>query len=150
MDNTPDGRPGTSNQPRRKPGRPKKRQEPDDQDRVIFEHDAVTVDLDDQSEPEDPEEEAEVQGTPATPAANLVHQAARDLKLKMPEYKSKRGSDPQVHLQAFESWANLRELPRSEWRACFPQTLRGVAQTWYFNYPPESLPTYKATTKAFV
>ena len=38
---------------------------------------------------------------------------ARDLKLKMPEYKGKKGSDPQVHVQAFENWAELRGLPRA-------------------------------------
>ena len=32
---------------------------------------------------------------------------------------------------------------------CFPQTLRGAAQTWYFNYPPEQFPTYKSMSKAF-
>ncbi|MCO5594520.1 hypothetical protein L7F22_048552 [Adiantum nelumboides] len=77
-------------------------------------------------------------------------QAAKDLKLKMPEFKGKKGSDPKVHIQAFESWASLRELPRTEWRVCFPQTLRGAAQTWYFNYPSEQLVTYKATSKAFI
>ena len=32
---------------------------------------------------------------------------------------------------------------------CFPETLRGAAQAWYFNYPPEQLPTYKSISKAF-
>ncbi|MCO5598092.1 hypothetical protein L7F22_052183 [Adiantum nelumboides] len=76
--------------------------------------------------------------------------ASKDLKLKMPEFKGKKGNDPKVHIQAFESWASLKQLPRTKWRVCFSQTLRGVAQTWYFNYPPEQLVTYKATSKAFV
>ncbi|MCO5560876.1 hypothetical protein L7F22_014496 [Adiantum nelumboides] len=84
------------------------------------------------------------------PGMNSKKQAAKDLKLKIPEFKGKKGSDPKVHIHAFESWVSLRELPRTEWRVCFPQTLKGVAQTWYFNYPLEQLVTYKATTKAFI
>ena len=82
------------------------------------------------------------------PAPHNAPSATRELKLRIPEFKGKKGRDPQVHIQAFENWATLRELPRSEWRKCFPQTLRGVAQTWYFNYPPEQLPTYTAISKA--
>ena len=77
-------------------------------------------------------------------------EVTRDLKLKMPEYKGKKGSDPQVHVQAFESWAEVRGLPRHDWRVCFPQTLRGTAQKWYFNYPPTSLTTFKQMSKALV
>ena len=61
----------------------------------------------------------------------------KELKLKMPEFKGKKG-DPQVHVQAFENWAVFRELPRKDWKDCFPQTLRGTAQKWYFNYPRET------------
>lgn len=53
-------------------------------------------------------------------------------------------------MQVFEGWAALRELPRTEWRVCFPQTLKGLAQKWYFNYPLEKLTSYKMVTKAFV
>ncbi|MCO5568694.1 hypothetical protein L7F22_022393 [Adiantum nelumboides] len=84
------------------------------------------------------------------PRTVLKKQAAKDLKLKMLEFKGKKGSVPKVHIQAFENWASLRELPRIEWRVCFPQTLKGIAQTWYFNYPPEQLVTYKAISKAFI
>lgn len=72
----------------------------------------------------------------------------KDLKLRMPEYKGKKGGDPQVHVQAFESWAVFRELPRGDWKVCFPQTLRDTAQKWYFNYPPDKIPTYKMMSKA--
>ncbi|MCO5581530.1 hypothetical protein L7F22_035416 [Adiantum nelumboides] len=78
------------------------------------------------------------------PVTTSKKQAAKYLKLKLPEFKGKKGSDPKVHIQAFESWASLRKLPRMEWRLWFPQMLRGVAQTWYFNYPLEQLVTYKA------
>lgn len=44
----------------------------------------------------------------------------------------------------------FRELPRADWKVCFPQTLRGAAQKWYFNYPPVKLPTYKQLSKALV
>ena len=68
---------------------------------------------------------------------------ASDLKLKMPEYKGKKGSDPLVHVQAFKNWAEVRGLlPKAEWRVCFPQTLLGTTQKWYFNYPLENLTSY--------
>ena len=51
----------------------------------------------------------------------------KSLKLKMPDFSGKKGKDPQVHVQAFESWAGYRELPKEEWRECFPQTLKGSA-----------------------
>ncbi|MCO5600078.1 hypothetical protein L7F22_054186 [Adiantum nelumboides] len=66
-------------------------------------------------------EEAPEEQEPGTASKK---QAAKDSKLKMLEFKEKKGSDP--------------------------KTLRGVAQTWYFNYPPEQLVTYKATSKAFI
>ncbi|KAI5056664.1 hypothetical protein GOP47_0028482 [Adiantum capillus-veneris] len=31
------------------------------------------------------------------------------------------------------------ELPRADWRVCFPQTLRRAAQKWYCYYPHESI-----------
>lgn len=68
----------------------------------------------------------------------------------MPEFKGKKGRDPQVHVKAFENWAVCRDLPKSDWTACFPQTLKGTAQKWYYNYPPEKLPTYKIMAKALV
>lgn len=76
--------------------------------------------------------------------------ATKDLKLKMPEFKGKKGRDPQVHIQAFESWATLQQLPKANWKACFPQTLKSTAQKWYFNFPPENLTSYKVTAKALI
>ena len=52
----------------------------------------------------------------------------KDLKLKMPEFKGTKGTDPQVHMQAFESWATLQQLPKADGKACFPQTLKGTSQ----------------------
>ena len=72
------------------------------------------------------------------------------VKLKMPDFSGKKGKDPQVYVQAFESWAEYRELPKGEWRECFPQTLKGPAQKWYFNYPPDNLETYKQLAKALI
>ncbi|MCO5604029.1 hypothetical protein L7F22_058186 [Adiantum nelumboides] len=98
------------------------------------------------SEPEPGQPDQEASRTPVRGEGEV----ARDLKLKMPEYKGKKGRDPQVHVQAFESWAEIRGLPRADWRVCFPQTLRGAAQKWYFNYPPTSLTTFKQMSKALV
>ena len=39
----------------------------------------------------------------------------KSLKLKMPDFNGKKGKDPQVRVQAFESWAGYRELPKEEW-----------------------------------
>ncbi|MCO5561921.1 hypothetical protein L7F22_015546 [Adiantum nelumboides] len=141
MENTPEDGAGTSTQSRRRPGRPRKRSEVKEVDRVTFDQ----ADVSDHEVMADNEDAHEQE-----PGTVLKKQAAKDLKLKMPEFKGKKGSDPKVHIQAFESWASLRELPRTEWRVCFPQTLRGIAQIWYFNYPPEQLVTYKATSKAFI
>ena len=55
-----------------------------------------------------------------------------------------------MHVQAFESWVEYRELPKEEWRECFPETLKGPAQKWYFNYPPKKLGTYKQLAKALI
>ena len=76
---------------------------------------------------------------PETLVRKKRKRVANELKLKMPEYKGKKGSDPAVHVQAFENWAEVRGLPKAEWRVCFPQTLLGTTQKWYFNYPPENL-----------
>ena len=83
-------------------------------------------------------------------AARNQPAATKDLKLKMPEFRGKKGRDPQVHLQAFESWATLQQLPKVDWKACFPQTLKGSAQKWYFNFPSEKLTSYKATSRALI
>ncbi|MCO5574277.1 hypothetical protein L7F22_028059 [Adiantum nelumboides] len=142
MENTPEDGAGTSTQTRRRPGRPKKRSDAGEVDRVTFDQ----ADLSDHEAMADNEEAPEDQ----EPGTASKKQAAKDLKLKMPEFKRKKGSDPKVHIQAFENWASLRELPRTEWRVCFPQMLKGIAQTWYFNYPPEQLVTYKEASKAFI
>ncbi|MCO5564628.1 hypothetical protein L7F22_018294 [Adiantum nelumboides] len=142
MKNTPEDGAGTSTQTRRQPSRPKKRSDAEEVDRVTFDQ----ADLSDHEAMADNKEAPEEK----EPGTASKKQAAKDLKLKMPELKGKKGSNSKVHIQAFESWASLRELPRTEWRVCFPQTLRGVAQTWYFNYPLEQLVMYKATSKAFI
>ncbi|MCO5571745.1 hypothetical protein L7F22_025493 [Adiantum nelumboides] len=142
MENTPEEGAGTSTQTRRRPGRPRKRSEVEEVDRVTFDQ-ADVSDHEVMADNKDAHEEQE-------PGMVLKKQAAKDLKLKMLEFKENKGSDPKVHIEEFESWASLRELPRTEWRVCFPQTLRGIAQTWYFNYPSEQLVTYKATSKAFI
>ena len=67
----------------------------------------------------------------------------KPLKMKMPNFNGKKGKNPQVHVQDFESLAGYKELPKEEWWECFPQTVKGPAQKWYFNYPPENLGTYK-------
>ncbi|MCO5555870.1 hypothetical protein L7F22_009415 [Adiantum nelumboides] len=119
MESTPEDGAGTNTQTRRRSGRPKKRLDAEEVDRVTFDQ----ADLSNHEAMADNKEAPEEQ----EPGTTSKKQAAKDLKLKMPEFKGKK-----------------------EWRVCFPQTLRGVAQTWYFNYPPEQLGTYKATSKAFI
>ena len=43
------------------------------------------------------------------------------VKLKMPDFSGKKGKDPQVHVQAFESWAEYRELPKGNGGNAFPR-----------------------------
>ncbi|MCO5558092.1 hypothetical protein L7F22_011668 [Adiantum nelumboides] len=107
MEDTPKNGAGTSTQTRIRPGRPKRRADTEDLDRVTF-------DQADLSDHEAVADNAEALGD-QEPGTGSKH-AAKDLKLKMPEFKGKKGSDPKVHIQAFQSWASLRELPRTEWR----------------------------------
>lgn len=149
-----DNQAGASNSTahRRQSGRNNRRRPaPDQQEEHIPIGRVFPEDHEDQhQEPEAEEENEQLEQQPPNDPADPARNVAMDLKLRMPEYKGKKGRDPQVHIQAFESWAVLRGLPRRDWRVCFPQTLRSAAQKWYFNYPPENLTTYKQTSKALV
>lgn len=43
----------------------------------------------------------------------------KELKLKMPEFKGKKGRDPQVHVQAFESWQCSESCPGQTGKSVF-------------------------------
>ncbi|MCO5599979.1 hypothetical protein L7F22_054086 [Adiantum nelumboides] len=95
MENTPEDGAGTNRQIRKRPGRPKKRSDKEDLDRVTFDQ----VDLFDHEAMVDKAKAPRGQ----EPGTNS-RQAAKDLKLKMPRFKGKQGSDPKVHIQTFERW----------------------------------------------
>ena len=71
-------------------------------------------------------------------------------KLNLPVFKGSRKADPDVHIQAFEQWARLKGVDSDEYENYFPTTLKESAQKWYYHYPPEKLPTYQQTKRAFL
>ena len=72
------------------------------------------------------------------------------VKLTLPVFKGRKKADPDVHIQAFEQWAKMKGVDMGEYGDFFSTTLKEVAQKWYFTYPPEKLPTYEMTKRAFV
>ncbi|MCO5566877.1 hypothetical protein L7F22_020560 [Adiantum nelumboides] len=110
MENRQEDRARSNTPMRRQFGQPRKKFEVEDLDRVTFDpedhsnHEAMAKNT------KAPRQELEL-------VVNLACQAARDLKLNMLEFKGKKESDPKVHVQAFKSRANLKELPKTYWRA---------------------------------
>ena len=72
------------------------------------------------------------------------------VKLNLPVFKGRRKADPDVHIQAFEQWAKMKGVDIGEYGDFFSTTLKEAAQKWYFTYPPEKLPTYELTKRAFL
>ena len=72
------------------------------------------------------------------------------VKLSLPVFKGRKKADPDVHIQAFEQWAKMKGVDIGEYGDFFSTTLKEVAQKWYFTYPPEKLPTYELTKRAFL
>ncbi|MCO5564659.1 hypothetical protein L7F22_018325 [Adiantum nelumboides] len=72
-----------------------------------------------------------------------------DLKIACPIFKSKKPDDPDVHIQAFEQYAELKHILEEEWEEYFPHTLKEAARKWYYHYPASKLQSYRKLKKAF-
>ena len=73
-----------------------------------------------------------------------------NFKLDLPVFKGKKKANPDVHIQAFERQVKLKGVDLDEYEDYFRTTLKESAQKWYYHYPPEKLPTYQVTKKAFL
>ncbi|MCO5559970.1 hypothetical protein L7F22_013574 [Adiantum nelumboides] len=73
-----------------------------------------------------------------------------DLKIACPMFKGKKHDDPDVHIQAFEQYAELKHIMEEEWGEYFPHTLKEAARKWYYHYPASKLQAYKKLKKAFI
>ncbi|MCO5603291.1 hypothetical protein L7F22_057440 [Adiantum nelumboides] len=62
----------------------------------------------------------------------------------------KKHDDPDVHIQAFEQYAELKHILKEEWGEYFPHTLKEAARKWYYHYPASKLQSYKKLKKAFI
>ncbi|MCO5609174.1 hypothetical protein L7F22_063397 [Adiantum nelumboides] len=72
-----------------------------------------------------------------------------DLKIACPILKGKKHDDPDVHIQAFEPYAELKHI-LEEWGEYFPHTLKEAAKKWYYHYPASKLQSYRKLKKAFI
>ncbi|MCO5594121.1 hypothetical protein L7F22_048142 [Adiantum nelumboides] len=73
-----------------------------------------------------------------------------DLKIACPIFKGKKHDDPDVHIQAFELYAELKHILEEEWGEYFPHTLKEGARKWYYHYPTSKLQAYRKLKKAFI
>ncbi|MCO5604422.1 hypothetical protein L7F22_058587 [Adiantum nelumboides] len=73
-----------------------------------------------------------------------------DLKIACHIFKGKQHDDPDVHIQAFEQYAELKHIEEGEWGEYFPHTLKDAARKWYYHYPASKLQSYKKLKKAFI
>ncbi|MCO5607003.1 hypothetical protein L7F22_061194 [Adiantum nelumboides] len=73
-----------------------------------------------------------------------------DLKIACPIFEGKNHDDPDVHIQAFEQYAELKHIMEEEWGEYFPHTLKKAARKWYYHYPASKLQLYKKLKKAFI
>ena len=95
MEDYTEERAGTSTlKQKKKSGRPKKGGVQEEQNRTVTEDQEDQFEQDIRLEPKIQEENSE----PMEPAVNLARHASKDLKLKIPEFRGKRGRDPQIHL----------------------------------------------------
>ncbi|MCO5548323.1 hypothetical protein L7F22_001780 [Adiantum nelumboides] len=53
--------------------------------------------------------------------------------------QGKSRDDPDVHIQVFEQYAELKHIAEQEWGEYFPHTLKEAARKWYYHYPAGSL-----------
>ncbi|MCO5550320.1 hypothetical protein L7F22_003804 [Adiantum nelumboides] len=73
-----------------------------------------------------------------------------DLKIACPIFKGKEHDDPDVHIHAFEQYAELKHILEEEWGEYFPHTLKEAARKWYYHYSASKLQTYRKLKKAFI
>ncbi|MCO5572865.1 hypothetical protein L7F22_026624 [Adiantum nelumboides] len=73
-----------------------------------------------------------------------------NLKIACPIFKGKKHDDRDVHIQAFEQYAELKHVLEKEWGEYFPHTLKEAARKWYYHYPASKLKAYKKLKKAFI
>ncbi|MCO5596983.1 hypothetical protein L7F22_051054 [Adiantum nelumboides] len=71
-----------------------------------------------------------------------------DLKIACPIFKGKKHDDPDVHIQAFEQFAELKNILEEKWGEYFPHILKEAAMKWYYHYPASKLQSYKKLKKA--
>lgn len=81
---------------------------------------------------------------------SIGRNAIVDVKLSLPVLKGSKKSDPDVHIQAFEKWEKLKGMDSAENGDYFPNTLKESAQKWFYHYPPDRIPTYESTKRAFL
>ncbi|MCO5572984.1 hypothetical protein L7F22_026746 [Adiantum nelumboides] len=70
-------------------------------------------------------------------------------KIACPIFKGKKHDDPDVHIQAFEQYVELKHI-MEEWGEYFPHTLKEAAKKWYYHYPASKLQVYKKLKRAFI
>ncbi|MCO5594813.1 hypothetical protein L7F22_048847 [Adiantum nelumboides] len=73
-----------------------------------------------------------------------------DLKIACPIFKGKKHDDPEVHIQAFKQYSELKHIMEEEWGEYFPHTLKEAARKWCNHYPASKLQVYKKLKKAFI
>ncbi|MCO5614752.1 hypothetical protein L7F22_069036 [Adiantum nelumboides] len=82
-----------------------------------------------------------------------------DLKIACPIFKGKKHDDPNVHIQAFEQYGELKHILEEEWGEYtweeewgeyFPHTLKEAAKKWYYHYPTSKLHSYRKLKKACI
>ncbi|MCO5562443.1 hypothetical protein L7F22_016071 [Adiantum nelumboides] len=72
------------------------------------------------------------------------------LRIACSIFKGKKHDDPDVHIQAFEQYAELKHILEEEWGEYFPHTLKEAARKWYYHYLASKLETYRKLKKAFI
>ncbi|MCO5611766.1 hypothetical protein L7F22_066025 [Adiantum nelumboides] len=73
-----------------------------------------------------------------------------DLKIACPIFKGKKHDDPDVHIQAFEQYTELKHIMEEEWEEYFPHTLKEAVRKRYCHYQASKLQVYKKLKKAFI
>ncbi|MCO5552068.1 hypothetical protein L7F22_005578 [Adiantum nelumboides] len=64
--------------------------------------------------------------------------------------QGKKRDDSDMHIQAFEQYAELKHIPEEEWEEYFPHILKKAARNWYYHYPTSKLQSYRKLKKAFI
>ncbi|MCO5580009.1 hypothetical protein L7F22_033875 [Adiantum nelumboides] len=73
-----------------------------------------------------------------------------DLKIACPIFNGKKHDDPDVHIQAFEHYAELKHILEEEWGDYSPHILKEAARKWHYHYPASKLQSYKKLKKDFI